>query len=338
MSPLPSAQDIEQLLSQLEDEPDSLVLREELLTAFASEPKLANDPRRCALAEWFVTNDPRNLNCRTPFCWVDPEAVPETYERLKARWLEHVSRSAFDPDIVRGAALFLTRRRERTEDQESGRQLLRAALEHHPRESGLWMDLGRLSRDPAERLAAFEQAIAGGEHLENLLVWTGVAAFEAGEAEKATHYGNELLRLVDEARLRYGDNLDWPEDGEAFWDKARAASPNIDEARELSRAISTHAYRKHYAHTLLGLIACRDGQFADALHHLCESIPVRPDFRLRAYGPSSLLVRDLCTRGFWGEGVEFLNAWRSRWDNPELEQWIADLSEHRIPEAFHRID
>jgi hypothetical protein len=189
-----------------------------------------------------------------------------------------------------------------------------------------------MSQESRERLAAFEKAREADETLPNLLIWIAKTAVDAGENEKADRAAQELLKLVDEARARFGDRLDWPERGAAFWKRARQMSASAKAAGELSEAHSEHAYRKHWAHTVLGLLAYRKDDLDRAVSHLRASADVRPEYRLSSYGPSLDLVRQVCVGGRWDDGLEYLRVWEGAWDHPRLREWIAAVEERRLPE------
>ena len=65
-----------------------------------------DDPRRLAQVAWLIEHNPRHVNCRTPYCSVDPEAAPDAFVSLKKRWLEWLNREP-DSEIARGAAAFV---------------------------------------------------------------------------------------------------------------------------------------------------------------------------------------------------------------------------------------
>jgi hypothetical protein len=69
-----------------------------------------------------------------------------------------------------------------------------------------------------------------------------------------------------------------------------------------------YLHRKHWAHTTLGVMAARRGDVAEARVHLRESAAVGSDYRLSSYGPSFLLVRELCTVGEWNSVADYLEA------------------------------
>jgi tetratricopeptide (TPR) repeat protein len=320
--------DLASLESEVEKNPTSEAPRERLLEALSADPERFDDPRRFELMEWFLQHNPRHSICSTPFMRVNPESARGAYGKLKARWLALVTDAPADPQLVRGAAAFVA-----AESLEEGRRLLRAALAQKPDDAKLWLDLGRMSQDPRERLAAFEKARDAGERLPNLLVWIATTSFEAGDYAKAERATAELMQLVDDARARFGDKLDWPERGAEFWSRAREACANDEAAHELTDAHSQHAYRKHWAHTVLGLLAARNDDLDRAVWHLRGSADVRPEYRLSSYGPSLDLVRQICMGGRWEEGLEYLRAWEKTWDHPRLREWMAALRERRLPEA-----
>jgi hypothetical protein len=328
MADMPASDDFARLESEVEKNQTSEAAREKLLEALSADPERFDDPRRFELIEWFLEHNPRNSLCTTPFMRVNPETAPEAYGKLKARWLALVADAPADLQLARGAAAFVA-----AESLDEGKRLLKAAIAHKPDDAKLWLDLGRMSQDPGERLAAFEKARDAGETLPNLLVWIAKTSFEAGQYEKSQLAAGELMQLVDEARAHFGDKLDWPERGAEFWKRARSVAADDEAASELVDAHSQHSYRKHWAHTVLGLLACRNDDVDRAVSHLRASADVRPEYRLSSYGPSLDLVREVCARGRWDEGLKYLRVWEDAWDDPRLREWIAAVEEHRIPKS-----
>ena len=328
MADMPGTDNFAHFESEILRDPTSESARENLLWALSADPERFDDPRRFELIEWFLEHNPRNTSCITPLMHANPKSAPEAYQRLKARWLAILSSAPTDTQLVRGAAAFVA-----AENLEEAKRLLETAIAQKPDEAELWLDLGRMSRDPRERLVAFEKARDAGETLPNLLVWIATTSFEAGDYNKAERAARELMQLVDEARAHLGDKLDWRERGADFWKRARSACASDRAASELVSAHSDHAYRKHWAHTVLGLLACRDENPDRAVSHLRASADVRPEYRLSSYGPSLDLVRQVCARGRWDEGLSYLLTWKDTWDDPRLREWIAAVEEHRLPES-----
>ncbi len=327
MADMPTNDDIALLEAEIQKDPTSEAARENLLEALSADPERFDDPRRFEQIDWFIQHHPRHPLCTTPFMRVNPERTPGEYGKLKARWLALLGNSPADPQLVRGAAAFVA-----AESLDESQRLLKAALAEEPDDAKLWVDLGRMSEDPRERLAAFEKARDAGETLPNLLVWIAISSFVAGEYAKAEGAAAELMQRVDDTRARFGDRLDWPERGVEFWKRARETCANDAAASELVDAHAEHAYRKHWANTVLGLLACHNDDLDRAISHLRASAEVRPDYRLSSYGPSLDLVREVCARGLWQEALEFLRVWEETWDDPRLREWITSVEERRLPD------
>jgi tetratricopeptide (TPR) repeat protein len=297
------------------------------LEQLSADPAGRDDPERIELIEWFLDRNPTHPGCTPPLTHIDHEKAPRDYHRIKERWLALTRGSPHDPLLFRRAAAFVA-----SENVEEAKGLIRSALAISPDDPKLWLDLGRLSQDPAERLAALEKALAAGETLESLQVWIAVTAFKAQHYEKAEKAANVVMKAVADARARLGRSLDWPESGADLWIRARAVSTSTTAARQLVGAISEHAYRKHWGNTVLGLLAARRGDAASAIAFLRAAADVQPDYRLATLGPSLDLLREVCALGYWDEGLEYLQKWEQTWMHPQLSTWIAELEAHRLPE------
>lgn len=166
MADMPSKDDFAHLESEVLRNPTSELARENLLGALSADPERFDDPRRFELIEWFLEHNPRNSICTTPFMRVNPGTAPEAYARLKARWLALVADAPADLHLVRGAAAFVA-----AESLDEGNRLLKSAIAQTPADPKLWRDLGRMSQDPGERLAAFEKARDAGETLGSDGAW-----------------------------------------------------------------------------------------------------------------------------------------------------------------------
>jgi tetratricopeptide (TPR) repeat protein len=284
---------IDALEKRVESDPDSEVAWNDLLLAFSTDD-LIGHPRRINRIAEFVQRFPRHALARTPCVVLDPEDSSAGFQRVEDEWLRHWRDCPADSEVARGYALFLAASRP-----ERALEVLREAATTCPDDPELWTDMGRISQDPSQRLECLQQARRLGGKQPNLLVWIGRAAAEAGNLEAAAHAGSELLALVEQARSVHGDILDWPERGRDLWTKVRERHDDNASARAVVSAISDHANRKHWGHTILGLAALKQNDLANALEHLRLSGEVLGDHRLSSYGPSFRLARELAERGAW---------------------------------------
>lgn len=309
--------EIERLEGDLMADSQSVERRERLLFAYAEDDRTLSDPRRFAHIRWFIRHHPGHQVCATPLAQPSPTRHPDAYQSVLAEWRQAMAAAPANRAAVRAAALAVSLARP-----DEGRALLTTALEHTPEDHQLWVDLGRISPDPAQRLAAFQRARALGSTAPNLLVWTAHAAALASDVDAADAACSELQALIDEARQEFGSALEWPEEGRALWARARERTGDDDAALLLTMAISDHAHRWHWLHTVHGLIAAELGDTSAAVGHLRASAALPGDFRIRAYGPSLDLAQRLYDLGRATDVVAYLREWETKWDDDRIRTWL----------------
>jgi len=313
------------LEAQLEADPSSEPLREEILFAYFTAES-AGHPRRIEHITEYVRRFPRNPVARSPLVSVDPATYPDAFGTVEREWIQHQHDHPNDPQIARGFASFVA-----SADPARAAMIMEEALLANPEDAGLWLDLGRARAEPRLRLHALQKARALGASQPNLLPWIARAAIESGELAVAEQVGAELLLLVQQARSIYGEKLDWREHGQALWQKASAACDDHTMAQALVRAIGDHANQKHWAHTTLGVLALRRGDIKAASHHLLESSAVVGEPRLSSYGPSFLLARELCQHGEWDVVGEYLRNCETFWNDDRLQGWVQAVEQRKVP-------
>jgi hypothetical protein len=192
--------------------------------------------------------------------------------------------------------------------------------------------MGRISREPSERLRLLDEADRLGASQRNLPVWIACPALDAGQLPVAERVAQALMSAVSDARTTHGECLDWPDQGQDLWNRAQAACGDDAAARALVRTIADHSYWRHWAHTILGVIALRKGEPASALLHLRESARVVGEPRLSSYGPSFRLARETCTRGEWEAVADYLGACAAFWNDARLKSWRDDVCRRQVPQ------
>jgi hypothetical protein len=78
----------------------------------------------------------------------------------------------------------------------------------------LWMEMGRVAPEGAERFRCLLEARLFGSTQPNLLVWIARTAIEIGDVARAEATANELLTLNAAMRDAHGDALEWTEQRE----------------------------------------------------------------------------------------------------------------------------
>jgi hypothetical protein len=295
-------------------------VREEIISAYLEEG-LAQSPARLQHVLWYVRNHPARAFARCPLSQFPRELDPEAYDAVERVWEEHVAASPDDANMALGLAAFVV-----GDEPDRAIALLRDFTQAHPHEPEPWIDLGRCAVDPADRLRAFQAAKAVGAQHPNLLIWLAHSAAEANDLASAKSYGAELLALAAASRAIHGAKLDWPESGRKLLARAESASGSRAKARALTQAISDHAFRKHWGHTVVGFAALKQGAVAEAVGHLLESAAIPGDYRLRSYGPSFLLAAELYVRGEREAVGRYLEACAAFWDSSVLQRLREDVA------------
>jgi hypothetical protein len=322
----PEILDLEELLST---DPESEELHMDLLFAYGADEKLHGHPGRIEQILWHVQSVPWSPITRSPLTRIDPEVSPDGHALIERAWLENRELEPNDEEIVSGYAAFL-----------AGSYPLRAfaVLDEFvataPDHAELWVDMGLIHPEPKQSLRCFEEAKKRGSTQENLLTWTGEAALRAGDLPSAEAVGRSLSARIAAARALHGERLDWPERGRALFEKAQAVADNTADAEALLQAIATHAYDKHWAHTLLGMVAAHGGDESAAIRHLAESAAVVAEERLSTHGPSLLLAAELSARGFFDRVAAYLEVCRVFWQHDMIDVWLSELAQRRTPVSW----
>jgi hypothetical protein len=160
-------------------------------------------------------------------------------------------------------------------------------------------------------------------------VWIARTAAAAADYMTAESTALELLASVERMRAKYGDRLDWSLCGEALWARALNESANRAAASALVSAISESAYRRHWGHTVLGLVADARGDIEEATRHLHESARAYPDYRLSAYGPS-IDLGAMCERAMVG-CEDVFRTMAGDVKDERASRWNVQVSRNELP-------
>ncbi|MCV6605758.1 MAG: hypothetical protein OIF34_10660 [Porticoccaceae bacterium] len=319
--------EVSKLEAQLQENPDSQRIKRELLASYACDPEWSHSKRRLDFIEKYVKNYPEDIDCRAPFVTFDPKRHPDYYVRIKEVWLNHLAEQPANTKIVSGAGIFVC-----SDSHQESQKIFQDALSRMPEAADLWFHLGRVSQDPAERVSCFQKARKYGYDNSNLGVWIATNAFDAGQLETAKDEVQTLLGQMDDLRKEHGDRLAWRGTTEKLRQRAFDELNNKDLVNRLIRDISTFAYFKHWANTVLGELALEENKLDMALEYLKESADVNGDCRLNSYGPSFRLARKLCGKGHWSAVADYLRECRRFWQKDIIDNWLTELAQEIQPE------
>jgi hypothetical protein len=158
-----------------------------------------------------------------------------------------------------------------------------------------------MPRSPQQVLADLEQDAVGRGPMERFYALNGLAraALDAGAEEKAAAYANELL----------------------------AAAPRHKEDWNSGNAI-------HDGHTILGLLAVRQGDIEKARRHLLDSAEVEGSPQLNSFGPSMTLAKELLDKGETGAVLQYFSLCRTFWKMgaTKLDAWSEAVRTGKTPD------
>ena len=325
--------DIDSKIKDLEESiltaPNSFDLHDRLLWMYLEDESLYADPRRINHILRCVRRFPRETVCRTPFVHINPRMSPDGFTAVEGEWLRQLSENPGDVKIALGVANFYC-----TKDLVKSIEILRTIIEKDPTQAEVWLELGRYTTDPKERLRYLLEAERKGAIQPNLIVWIAKSAADACEHDIATKYATSLLNTVDCLWAEYGNKLDWPEKGKSLFFRAIEETGNRSAASKLANAISEHAYYKHWGHTVLGLVALSREKLNEAIGHLKKSGSVSGDHRLSSYGPSMSLAEKLCAKKQWKDVAAYLRSCEQFWQDERLPIWISMVDSQRMPDFY----
>jgi TonB family protein len=157
-----------------------------------------------------------------------------------------------------------------------------------------------MPRSAQQVLADREQDVGGRDAIRRFYALNSLAkaALDAGAAEKAAAYANELLAAAAQH----------PED----WNYGNAV---------------------HDGHTTLGLLAIRQGEVDKASQHLLESAPIAGSPQLNSFGPSMSLAKELLDKGERGAVLQYFSLCRTFWKMgaQSLDAWSEAVRNGKTP-------
>ena len=292
------------LEARLVENPGELAARAQLLGYYFHERRATEKHTQHVL--WFINNAPESEALEGPEGSIFPTMNPDGYMAAKEAWLRAIQEQPRNAVFLRHAASFFT-----LSDTELSVDLLRRAESVEPANPDWARDLGAIhwrearnphgQRDPegaARALSDFERAyeLSSGSGRGSLLTYLGMAAFVAGDIEKARTYAKSMLEPA-------------PDD----WNKGN---------------------RIHFGNLVLGRIALADGDLAEAGARLIAAGQTPGSPQLNSFGPDMALAKKLLEHGETRAVVRYLEFCGNFWetDRDRLKEWIVLIEAGRTPD------
>ena len=231
------------------------------------------EEQRLRHVEWIVRHRPDHAIAGLPFAQFYSGINQSNYQCIKDLWLEQVERRNEEVAVLANAAKFFV-----IEDKEIAERFLLVALEIRPTDRRLRQSLAQLyslwDGHSDQALVELEKIVdkRDSEKLFYELTDLPKAAFDAGQFDKAADAAQKLLTLSKKYRRN--------------WNYGNAVNE---------------------AHTVLGMVALKNGNTDKAKHHLKESIIDIATPQTRSFGPSLDLAADLLNVGETTAVIQYLD-------------------------------
>ena len=256
---------------------------------------------------WLIMNRPDAPILGTVF-YLDPRTHPVGYRTAKRAWLEQTRRRSKDPAVLDNAASFFN-----IDGPSTAERLLKQGEALEPR-NPRWSDrlghlyaLGLSDLVGAARVKAASQSLAAYERALKLssdrfsrrgaLIDAARVAVDAGALDKARSYAEEGLKTADDG---FPSGLD----GNTL----------------------------HYGHTVLGRVALRQGDLAQASKHLLEAGRTPGSPNLGSFGPNMMLAKELLEKGERESVLEYFQLCKRFWKSASLDKWAAQVTAGKTPD------
>ena len=303
-----SSAEAEKLEKALAADPTDLAARLSLIAYYSNRYDEAFNLKKSEHALWVIRNSPDSRALRE-FVYLRLTRLDKGFEEAKQLWLKNVDRYKDNLVVLGNAAAFFM-----LADQDVAEQLIKqgaAADAGNPQWPSLLGHLYMLQMNnataaarrtlAAKALPQFELAykLPSNEMGKRMLLpQLTTSAFEAGEIEKARLWAVESLN--------------------------QQSSSNLD---------PSFADSDHHAHIILGRIALRRENLAEARQQLIAAGKSPGSPVLGSFGPNMMLAKELLERGERDTVIHYFQECASFWKlhGDKLVDWTATVKSGGIP-------
>ena len=307
----------EKLEKTLLADPKDLIAHITLVAYYTSQHDDLSRTRKSEHALWLIRNIP-DLEILHDVAYARLTKFDKGYEEAKQLWLKHLETYHSNIVVLANAAEFFI-----LSDKQLSEKLFKQLAVADPKNPRWPSELGHVYMlemqkaaytPPTEpstgadkrSLAAsayqnFERAYRlqrNDQEKRMLMSRLATSALEAGEIETAQRWAREALNDATTA------TSDW-----------------------------SVANSVHHAHIILGRIALRGGDLAEARKHLIQASQSQGSPQLDSFGPNMMLAKELLEKGERDAVIQYFQKCASFWkdDRGQLVQWAAIVREGGIP-------
>ena len=298
------------LEKNLASSPHDVSTRTQLLAHYMQrqpidDPSILTAKREHVL--WLVQNSPESEVLGMPVGTISKFFDPMGYSEGKEAWMTQLEKNPKNVTMLGNAANYLA-----MDDRESAIELLQRAQSLDPSnakwsmelghkyavEAGPWNSPETMKQAADKALTQFENAYALDDESgkDALLPYLAKTAFVAEQLTKARKYAEIALQ---------GPPSGW-----------------------------NYGNRIHHGNLILGRIALREGDIAEANTRLIRASKTPGSPQLKSFGPNMTLAKELLETGERDVVIEFFRLCAKFWDMEQgkLDEWAALVEEGKIPD------
>ena len=176
--------------------------------------------------------------------------------------------------------------------------------------------------------------------IQSLSTFYHLQWIRARTAADRTRFAALELEQAERAVERSNADPDWYRASLLMAAKAAIEANDVGKARQFattalaqagSRNDNTTGQTIHDSHVVLGRVALRAGNVAEAKAQLQQAAHVTGGGTLTSFGPNMSLAKELLERGERDAVVQYLEACEAFWPNRMLSQWIQTITRGGTP-------
>lgn len=311
-----SLDEVRKLEQKLSDDPQDFDSRLLLLGHYLGlhadvQPKFAEH------ALWIIENKPEDGICNSSIITQIPRFHDEGFSsRAEDIWRNHVQRQPDNLLVLKHAAKFFGMHSELS---HLTKQFLEMGKRLDPANHHWSAELGRFYRARAEEEKSSDNsrtqllklscdelqnayAVSSDHGKYSILAELSESAIELKDFAKATEYGSELLQRADNEKGTTG-----------------------------------YGIALYNGHSNLGLVNLLQGNIEDAKRHLLEAGDSTRFIEADTFIPDLRLAQSLLKHNDYQTVLSFLETIKETWQSEQLDSWIRQLKDGRIPKLGSRL-
>src|SRR2546422_4049314 len=312
-----SGPEAEKLEKTLLADPKNLIAHITLVAYYTSQHDDLSRARKSEHALWLIRNIP-DREILHDVVYAQLMKRDQGYEEAKQLWLKHLDTFHNNVVVLANAAEFFI-----LSDKQLSERLFKQLAVADPKNPRWPRELGHLYMLEMQSAGNTPQKEGPTGADKSSLAASAYQNFErAYRLQRNDQEKRMLMSQLATSALEAGE----------IETAQRWARDGLNDATTATSAWSV-ANSVHHAHIILGRIALRAGDLAEARKHLIQASQSQGSPQLDSFGPNMMLAKELLEKGERDAVIQYFQKCASFWkdDRGQLVQWAAIVREGGIP-------